>query len=100
MPARRSKKKRSTSRTRSKSRSPNYVVQSIVVPKSVMSQADAKKWIKKHYKLGKCEDAAHTWRFRQVAPETAEAKGYTHYKNKVLPNGVELVLAYKHPRKP
>jgi hypothetical protein len=95
------KSKRASSRKSKKSKSAsNYKVQSIVVPKSVMTKEYAKKWIKKHYKLGKCEETAHTWRFRQIAPETVEKQGYTHYKNKVLPNGVELVLAYKHPRKP
>jgi hypothetical protein len=64
-----------------------------------MAEREAKQWIKKHYTLGKAESYANTWRFRQIAPETVKAQGYTHFKNKKLPNGVELVLAYKHPRK-
>jgi hypothetical protein len=65
-----------------------------------MSENAAKQWVKKHYKLGKVDSSANTWRFRQISPETVKTQGYTHFKNKTLPNGVELILAYKHPRTP
>lgn len=109
-----SKKKKSARRTaarrtvsqrsaRSKSRSDvNYKVQSIVVPMSIMSEKEAVRWIKKHYGehgVHKIDVTPNTYRFRQIDPDTIRKQGYIHYKNKVLPNGVELVLAYKHPKK-
>lgn len=90
-------KSRKNSKRRSKSikKSSSYKVQSVIVPKSAMSESVAKAWIKKHYKLGKIDITANTYRFRQIAPDTVRTQGYRRFKIKKLPNGVELVLAYK-----
>jgi hypothetical protein len=92
-------KKISKSRSKSKPRGSNYKVQSIVIPMSLMSESEAKEWVKKHHKLSKIEISANTYRFQQLSPEKVKSSGYTHFKVKKLPNGVELVLAYKHLRK-
>jgi hypothetical protein len=98
MPKSKKKSIKKNSRRRSKSSGSNYKVQSIIIPMSIMSETEAKKWIKKHYKLNKIEVSAHTYRFQQILPDKVKNQGYRHFKIKKLPNGVELVLAYKHPR--
>jgi len=99
MPKSKKRASKKTSRSRSRSHSSNYKVQSIVIPMSIMSKSEAKNWIKKHNKLSKFEVSTHTYRFQQIQPDKVKNQGYTHFKIKKLPNGVELVLAYKHTRK-
>lgn len=84
---------------KSKSKSSNYKLQSIVIPMTVMNEKDAIKWVKKNYgSYIKIEKNPHTYRFRLLEPTTVKHQGYKYYKNKKLTNGVELVLAYKKLR--
>jgi hypothetical protein len=84
MPSRKSNKSRKLSKS--------YVVQSIIIPKSIMTKSEAKKWVAKHYKYIKIDEKVNTYRFRQIDP--SNLKKYK-FRTKRLPNGVELVLAYK-----
>ena len=71
------------------------VVQSVVIKKSSFSREEATEWVREHFNFKKIDETKSSWRFRQLSPETLRKKGYSKYVVKVLPNGVELVLALK-----
>lgn len=66
------------------------VLQSIIIPKSKYSRAQADAWIKKNNYIlkfhGKRDESANYFRYRQREPE----KG-AHYKIVNLPGGIKLV---------
>jgi len=91
-------KSRKKSRSKSRSKSTEYKLQSIVIPMTAMSESGAKKWAKNHYgkTINKMDITPNTYRFRVISADVLKKKGYKHFKTKVLTNGVELILAYKH----
>lgn len=60
-----------------------------------MNLEQAKKWIKWNYNLKKIDITDHFFRFRQLEPSYLKKIGYTNYRNKKLPNGIELIIAMK-----
>lgn len=64
-------------------------VQSILFPRGVFTEVHAKKWLQMHgYHATKVDITEHFLRFRQFDPIPG-----SRYYTKVLPNGVELVIA-------
>ena len=75
--------------------SENYVVQSVVFPKS-FGLEKAAKWLQENkYKVKKVDEKKNTLRFRQLTPATVKKNGYTEFRNKEIGDGIILVLAYK-----
>lgn len=69
-------------------------IQSVLVPKDVFTKSQAEQYILKNFKLKKIDISEHFYRFRQLEPKPLENKGYL-FKNKVLDNGIVLIIAYK-----
>lgn len=68
-------------------------VQSIIIPKSIMSKKEAINWVKYYYEFKKIDETENTYRFRQYDPKYLKKHGYNNYYTHTLPNGVELVIA-------
>jgi len=74
-----------------------YKIQSVLMPRSKYNYNDALKWISQNkYKIGRVDITKSLFRFRQLEPSYLKKIGYTKYINKVLPNGIILVLVYKN----
>ena len=68
--------------------------QSVIIPKNQFTKSKADKWIKDNgYKLSfykkKMEETDNFYRYRQMAPSKFDKKSF---RNKKLPDGIELVL--------
>jgi len=77
----------------------NYMINSILFPKDNWTVASGRTWLKEH-KFPKEVKVNLTHRpnfitFRLNAPDYMEKLGYKRYVTKKLPNGVEIVMAYK-----
>jgi len=65
--------------------------QSVIIPRDKFSLAEAKAWIDRHnYKKPKVDTTKNFYRFRQEEPGL-----FHNYRNKKLPDGVELVLGIR-----
>ena len=74
---------------------PKYIIQSVLVPKNKFTLLQATDWIIKHgYKYDKIDvnQRPSFYSYRQVHPN--KLIGYK-YINKILSNGIELILSYK-----
>ena len=69
-------------------------IQSVLVPKDMFTKPQAEQYIFKNFKLKKIDETEHFYRFRQLEPKPLENNGY-QFKNKVLDNGVVLIIAYR-----
>ena len=73
----------------------DYIIQSVIFPKSYEVK-NARKWLKANgYKSPKVDIETNTLRFRQISPTVVKRKGYTEYKNKEIGDGIILVIVYK-----
>lgn len=75
------------------------MINSIIFPKDSWNVGSARKWLKEH-KFPKevkvnLEHRPNFITFRLNSPEYMTKLGYTRYVTKKLPNGVEIILAYK-----
>ncbi len=75
------------------------MVNSVIFPKSGYTIGSARLWLKNHKftSNGKVdmEYRPNFLSFRQNSPEAMDKHGYKRYVTKKLPNGVEIVMAYK-----
>lgn len=63
-------------------------VQSVLIPR-IIPLNEAIKWVKSHnFKVKKIDTTDRFYRFRQYTPKDTD-----NYITKVLPNGVELIIA-------
>ena len=72
-----------------------YKIQSILIPKKIYSKTEARQWIHNNYKNKGVDETDKYFRYRQLNPKYLESKGYTKFRNKLLDNGIYLVLAYR-----
>lgn len=70
-----------------------FIVQSVVIPKTVMNKSQATQWVKNHYELKKIDETRGAYRFRQYEPKLLKRLGYNRYFTKRLENGIDLVIA-------
>jgi hypothetical protein len=74
-------------------RSQENIVQSIVIPKDLMSRKKATEWVAEHFgPVRKIDESVNMYRFRQVSPLTLKRQGLKRYITETLPNGVMLVI--------
>lgn len=78
----------------------NYMINSILFPKDNWTVASGRAWLKEH-KFPKevkvnLDHRPNFITFRLNAPEYIEKMGFKKYITKRLPNGVEIVMAYKN----
>ena len=75
----------------------DYVVQSVVIPSSNYTSAQARRWCKSNgYKCSKMDIEGNTMRFRQMPPAKMKKEGYTIFRNKSMGDtGISLVIVYK-----
>lgn len=72
----------------------NYIIQSVLIPRERFDINNAINWINKHhFILKKIDITPSFFRFRQINP--TQNDGYINYRTKILPNGIELIIAYK-----
>lgn len=69
----------------------NWILHTVLVPKSKFTKAKAIEYIKKHYHYRTVRDQENFWRFRQVPP-LPKAIYYTQ----TLSNGVEVIFMKKN----
>lgn len=78
----------------------NYMINSILFPKDNWTVGSARSWMKEHnYPIDVKVNLDHRPNFitlRLNAPEYMTKLGFTKYITKRLPNGVEIVMAYKN----
>ncbi len=78
----------------------NYMINSILFPKDNWTVGSARSWMKEHnYPIDVKVNLDHRPNFitlRLNAPEYMTKLGFTKYITKRLPNGIEIVLAYKN----
>lgn len=74
----------------------DYKVQSILFDKSKWNEESATKWLKTNkHKIKGVDVKPKMLRFRQYNPAYIKKQGYTHFVTKKLPDGIDLVIAYK-----
>ena len=78
----------------------NYMINSILFPKDNWTVASGRAWLKEH-KYPKevkvnLDHRPNFITFRLNAPEYMDKMGFVRYVTKKLPNGVQIVLAYKN----
>lgn len=72
------------------------IVQSVIFDDKKWNVRSAKKWLKENdYECPKVHKTENFIRFRQVDPEEIAEFGFKKYRNKKLPDGIELVIAYR-----
>ena len=76
----------------------NYKVQSIIFDKHDWNLESIVHWIIENaFKIKKIDLTKNFFRVRQLDPNYLKKKGFTHYHNKNIGQGIELVLVYKEP---
>jgi len=73
----------------------NYRTQSVLIPKAIFSLKEAEIFVNSHFKLKKLDATEKYYRFRQLSPEYLKKQGFKILRNKMLDDGIILVLAYK-----
>lgn len=75
----------------------DYKVQSVLFNRKYFTLEKAVNFLaNKNLKHTKVDKTENYWRFRQINPAELRAKGYTHYVNKEITQGLYLVLAYRN----
>jgi hypothetical protein len=72
-----------------------YKIQSILVPKNMYTKQEASNWVFKYFVLKKIDETEDYFRFKQIDPQYLKNKGFNKVKNKMLDNGIFLVIYYK-----
>ena len=72
----------------------NYRIVTVKIPRKLFTEEDAIKFIKEHFKYKKIKQNKSFFIFRQNTPAHLKSKGFTNYKTKILPNKIEVVIAY------
>jgi hypothetical protein len=73
-----------------------YKIQSILFDKTRFSVNEAINWLIMHnYKVIKCHETSHYWRFRQENPEQLKKEGLTEYRNMKISGGIVYVIAFR-----
>jgi hypothetical protein len=76
----------------------NYMVNSYIFPKDDWNVTSARNWMKEHKQPKERKvayDRPNFITFQINTPEHIEKSGYTKYRTKTLPNGVQIITAYK-----
>jgi len=78
----------------------DYKVQSILFDKTKWNEESAVKWLKiNKHKIKGVDVKPKMLRFRQYNPAYIKKQGYTKFITKKLPDGIDLVIAYKEEMK-
>jgi hypothetical protein len=73
-----------------------YKIQSIILNNKKFSLEQAVNFVaKNNFKHNKVDKTLNYWRFRQLDPSKLRKEGFSHYRNKEISDGINLVLAYK-----
>jgi hypothetical protein len=73
-----------------------YKVQSVIFHKSIWNVQAAIEWLTSNgFIPKKVDETDNFFRFRQHTPTSLKNAGYNTVRNKVLPNGVELIIYYR-----
>jgi DNA adenine methylase len=74
----------------------DYKVQSVLFLKSKWTESTATDWLLENsYKIKKVDITEKYLRFRQINPDYLKRLGYTHFVNKMIGRGINLIIAYK-----
>lgn len=70
------------------------ILQSVIIPKKIMTRKQAIDYVKLHFKYKKIEETENNYRFKQLSPEYLKKIGYNKYYTKTQDSGIKLVFAF------